>query len=49
MDPSDGSEFGRIASGSAVDIDRAVQAAQMRWMVNGENLFLWSVGDCCRS
>jgi len=28
MDPSDGSEFGRIASGSAVDIDRAVQAAQ---------------------
>ena len=28
MDPSDGSEFGRIACGSAVDIDRAVQAAQ---------------------
>jgi aldehyde dehydrogenase (NAD+) len=28
MDPSDGSEFGRIASGSAADIDRAVQAAQ---------------------
>ena len=28
MDPSDGREFGRIASGSAVDIDRAVQAAQ---------------------
>ncbi|MED5402322.1 MAG: aldehyde dehydrogenase family protein, partial [SAR324 cluster bacterium] len=27
-DPSDGSEFGRIACGSAVDIDRAVQAAQ---------------------
>ena len=28
MDPSDGSEFGRIACGSAVDIDCAVQAAQ---------------------
>ena len=28
MDPSDGSEFGRIACGSAVDIDFAVQAAQ---------------------
>ena len=28
MDPSDGSEFGRIANGSATDIDRAVQAAQ---------------------
>ncbi|MDP6743646.1 MAG: aldehyde dehydrogenase family protein [SAR324 cluster bacterium] len=28
MDPSDGSEFGRMACGSAVDIDCAVQAAQ---------------------
>ena len=28
MDPSDGSEFGRIACGSAFDIDCAVQAAQ---------------------
>ena len=28
MDPSDGSEFGRIARGSAADIDSAVQAAQ---------------------
>ena len=28
MDPSDGSEFGRIANGSVADIERAVQAAQ---------------------
>ena len=28
MDPSDGSEFARMAKGSAVDIERAVQAAQ---------------------
>ena len=28
MDPSDGSEFARMAKGSAVDIERAIQAAQ---------------------
>ncbi|RTZ87482.1 MAG: aldehyde dehydrogenase, partial [SAR324 cluster bacterium] len=28
IDPSDGCEFGRIARGSAVDIDLAVKSAQ---------------------
>jgi len=49
MDPSDGREFGRIASGSAVDIDRAVQAAQNaldgEW---GKTIPVERV-DCCKS